>query len=79
MTQAPQQPTPPDLNFELSTPQVGDTVCVSAVVSDPKRMLSTQIILPWPIARELAQAILKATGIAEKQIVKPPSLIDVKA
>ena len=42
----PGQPQPqPDLNVELETPQIGDQIGVLLRFSDPKRLLSTQIVL----------------------------------
>jgi hypothetical protein len=67
----PAQPQLPDLNFDLTTPQIGDQVAVSCVISDPKRLLSTQILLPHAMAKQFARALMMAADKAEKQLVVP--------
>ncbi len=69
------EPQLPDLNFEFTTPQIGNEVAVSMVVSDAKRLLSMQVVLPWAMARQLGRALLMAADKAEKQIVQPQSMI----
>lgn len=72
----PGQPQPqPDLNVELETPQIGDQIGVLLRFTDPKRLLSTQIVLPPALARQVAQGILLAADKAEKALVKPQSVI----
>ena len=74
MTPGTPQPQP-DLNVELETPQIGDQVGVLIRFSDPKRLQSTQIVLPTALARQVAHGILMAADKAEKTIVTPKSVI----
>lgn len=65
----------PDVNFDINTPQIGDQVAVSVGISDAKRLLHFQFILPPVMIKQLAQALKIAAEKAETQIVKPQSAI----
>lgn len=71
-TIAPPQP-PPQLNFEITTPQIQNAVFVCVDISDDTRCLAIRATLRPEQARALAATFAQAADVAEKKIIVPMS------
>lgn len=67
----PGQPKPIDVSFNLTTPQIGNTVVVCLDINAAAGILWNRLTVPPEFARQLAAALLGAAQKAEKQIVVP--------